>query len=248
MKRMFLLLLTLAVLTLGAKSPDPKAIIGKIDDVSYTYGEYNKILSNYYDYHKNQNGRALTDQEKAELNNRCWEELLGRYIYDKAIKAGKIKITQQELLGEAKKNPPAAVKNIPDLTVKGKFDQKNYEKALTENKQFRDAVLDEVKPLYQYNKLLNAIRSEAVVIEDSVRVQWEQDTEMVDAKIIFFDANRQTTVVATEDEARSYFQERLEEFRKDDCRRYSYIKFAKVPSQEDSLAVREQAWQILPRA
>ncbi|MDD4222992.1 MAG: peptidylprolyl isomerase [Candidatus Cloacimonetes bacterium] len=244
MKRVFLLLIMLAALALGARDPDPKAVIGKIDDVVYSYADYNKILSNYFSYHQNQKGRVLTEEEKAELNNRCWEELVGRYIYDKAIKAGKIKITRQELMREAKKNPPAAVKQIPDLQKKGRFDQKTYEKALSEASEFREAVLDEVRALYQYNKLLDAIRSEAVVTEDSVRVQWERDSEVVDAKIIFFDANRQTNVVPTEEEARAYFQERIEEFRKDDCRRYRYVRFAKVASPEDSLAAEERAWQL----
>jgi len=244
MKRLFLLALLLAAAVLGAKDPDPKAVVGKIDDKTFSYAEYNKILDNYYKYHQTQKGSALTKEEKADLNNRCWEELVGRHIYDKAIKAGKVKITQQELLREAKKNPPAAVKQIPDLKTKGRFDKKKYEKALTESKEFRDAVLDEVKDLYQYSKLLDTIRSEAAVVEDSVKVQWERDSEVVDAKIIFFDANRQPNVVATEDEARDYFEARKEEFRKDDCRRYRYVKFAKAPSAEDSLAVYERALQI----
>ncbi len=244
MKRAFLLILVLAAMALSAKDPDPKAILGKIDNQTFTYAEYNKILGNYFSYHQSQKGRALTDEEKADLNNRCWEELVGRHIYDKAIKAGKVKITQQELLREAKKNPPAGVKQIPELKTKGKFDKKLYEKALTESKDFREAVLAEVKNYYQYTKLLEAIRSEATVVEDSVRVQWEHDTELVDAKIIFFDANRQPNVVATEDEAREYFTQRIEEYRKDDCRRYRYVKFAKAPSDADSLAVYEQVLQI----
>lgn len=244
MKRLILLVLALTAAFLSAKDPDPKAVVGKIDNKTYTYSEYNKILDNYYKYHQNQKGSTLTKEEKADLNNRCWEELVGRYIYDKAIKAGKIKITQQELLREAKKNPPAAVKQIPDLKTNGKFDKKKYEKALTEAKEFRNAVLDEVKNLYQYSKLLETIRSEAVVVEDSVRAQWERDTEVVDAKIIFFDANRQPNVVASEDEARDYFEARKEEFRKDDCRRYRFVKFTKAPSAADSLAVHEEVLRI----
>ena len=49
-----LLLFILTVGFLGAKSPDPEAIVGKIDNITYTYAEYDKILSNYYAYyHKN---------------------------------------------------------------------------------------------------------------------------------------------------------------------------------------------------
>lgn len=105
MKRIILLVLVLSFVALAAQKPDPKAIVGKIDDKTYTYAEYEKILENYFNYHQNQKGKPLTDDEKMDLNNRCWEELVGRYIYDKAIKAGKIKLTNQELLREAKKIP-----------------------------------------------------------------------------------------------------------------------------------------------
>ncbi len=244
MKRVILTLLVLAAMMLGAKDRDPKAIVGKIDEKTYTYGEYDKILARYFDYHKSKAGKPLTDQDKAGLNNRCWEELVGRYIYDKAIKNGKVKVTQQELLREAKKNPSPAVKKIPDLQTKGRFDQKLYEKALTENKEFRESVLAEVRELYQYSKLLDTVRSEATVVEDSVKAQWEHDNELVDAKIIFFDANRLVSVVSSEDEAITYFNARLEEYRKDDCRRYRYVKIPKTPSREDSLAVYERVMQI----
>ncbi len=244
MKRIILLVLVLSFVALAAQKPDPKAIVGKIDDKTYTYAEYEKILENYFNYHQNQKGKPLTDDEKMDLNNRCWEELVGRYIYDKAIKAGKIKLTNQELLREAKKNPPAAVKNIPDLKTKGKFDTKQYEKALDENKQFRDAVIAEVRNLYQYTKLLDTIRNEAKISEADIRAQWSHNSETVDAKIIFFDANRMTNVVASNDEARVFFQERIEEYRKDDCRRYSFVKFSGGPSKQDSLTVKEQVWQL----
>lgn len=246
MKRMILLLLvlTLSLTALSAQKPDPKATVGKIDDKTYTYAEYEKILTNYFKFHQDQKGKPLTDDEKIDLNNRCWEELVGRYIYDKAIKAGKIKLTNQEILREAKKNPPAAVKNIPDLKTKGRFDKKLYEKALNENKKFREAVIAEVKALYQYTKLLDTIRNEAKITEDEIWQDWAHNAETVDAKIIFFDANRMTNVVASDDEARLFFQERIEEYRKDDCRRYSFVKFSSGPSVQDSLEVKRQVWQL----
>jgi peptidyl-prolyl cis-trans isomerase D len=244
MKRWLFILPFVAIACMWATDPKPGSVIGKIDEVVYTYADYQKILTNYFSYYEKKQGSPLTEEDKAELNNRCWEELVGRYIYDKAIKSGKITITTQELLREAKRNPPTAVKQIPDLVTKGRFDQKKYEQALTEAKEFREAVLDEVRELYQYDKLLKTIRGEAVVVEDSVRQQWMHENDLVDAKVIFFDANRLTTVNATEDEARLYYNEHLEEYKKENCRRYRYVRFPKAPSPEDSLAVHDLAMQM----
>lgn len=236
MKRWLFILMVLSAL-LWAEKPDPKAVIGKIDDKIYTYAEYERILDNYFDYYAKQQTTPLTDQDKAKLNDQCWNELVGRYVYDKAIKDGKIRVTNQELLAEAKRNPPAAVRQIKDLQKNGRFDQQTYERALAEAPDFKDAVIDEVRSLYQYNKLLDTIKSEVDVVEDSVRADWVRNQELIDAWIIFFDANKMTSINATEEEARQFYTERLEEFRKDNVRKMHYVRFAKVPSAADSIAV-----------
>jgi len=64
MKRLILLVLALTAAFLSAKDPDPKAVVGKIDNKTYTYSEYNKILNNYYKYHQNQKGSASPKKRK----------------------------------------------------------------------------------------------------------------------------------------------------------------------------------------
>lgn len=243
MKRCILILLLLGTL-LWAVKPDPKAVVGKIDNETYTYSEYDKILNNYISYYEKQQGKTFTDEEKGQYNDRCWEELVGRYIYDKAIKAGKVRITNQELLNEAKKNPPAAVKQIKDLNKNGKFDRQQYEKALNENAEFRSAVLDEVRSLYQYGKLLDAIRAEVDADEDSVHNAWVRDQELIDAQIIFFDANKMTSVNASEEDARMYYEGHRESYRRENCRRYYYVKIPKAATAADSLAVQERVQKM----
>ena len=243
-KLIILLLIICALTVLGAKSPDPKAVVGKIDNITYTYAEYNKVLSNYYAYYQKKLGHPLSEEEKAKLNNQCWEELVGRYIYDKAIKAGKITITQAELLREAKKNPPEAVKQIPELKTNGKFDRKKYEDALTKIPEFKNAVLEEVKATYQYQKLLNTIRNEVTVSEDSVYQEWLHNNDLIDAQIIYFDPNKLTSITATEDEGREYYEANKEQYRKDNCRRYRYVKITRAPSAADSLTIKEEVMKI----
>lgn len=246
MKRrfIFLLLIIIALSCLTAKNPDPKAVVGKIDNITYTYSEYEKILSNYYAYYQKKWGHPLSEEEKAKLNNQCWEELVGRYIYDKAIKAGKITITQAELLREAKKNPPEAVKQIPELKTNGKFDKKKYENALNNVPDFKKAVLEEVKALYQYQKLLNTIRNEVTVSEDSVYAEWLRENDLVDAQIICFDAKKLTSVIASEEECQQYYEANKEQYRKDNCRRYRYVKIPRAPSTADSLSVKEEVMKM----
>jgi len=242
MKRLLILLALMASLLWGQK-PDPKAVIGKIDDKTYTYSEYETILSNYFKYHNPKN-KQLSVEEKARLNDQCWEELVGRYVYDKAIRAGKIKLTDTQVLAEAKRNPPAAVKQIPDLQTNGKFDKKKYEDALGKAPEFKKAVIAEVRAIYQYTKLLDTIKAEVDVDPDSVKAQWFKDNDNLDARVIYFDYNRLTDITASEEEARMFYEERKEEFRKEDGRSLRYVKFSKAPSQQDSLAAEYRAQEV----
>lgn len=246
MKRLILIMLAISTL-LWAEKPKPNTVIGKIQDRVYTWSEYESILNNYLAYHGARQAKPLTAEDKARLNDQCWEELVGRYIYDQAIAAGKIKLTNAELLAEAKKNPPDGVEKLKDLQTNGKFDKKKYEKALSEVPDFRKSVLDAVRSVYQYTKLLSVIRGEVDVSADSVRAAWMKDNDTVDARVIVFDYNKLTHVTATDDEVLRFFEERREEYKREDGRTFRYVQFSKSPSREDSLATHIQMLGVYKR-
>ncbi|MDP2173933.1 MAG: peptidylprolyl isomerase [Candidatus Cloacimonadaceae bacterium] len=244
MKRFLLILLALGAL-LYAQKPDSKVVVGKIADKTYTYGDYDNILKNYLDYHAK--GKKLSAEEKAKLNEQCWEELIGRYIYDAAIKAGKIKLSETELMSEAKKNPPAGIKQIKDLTTNGNFDQKKYESALTDNAEFRKNVIAAVRETYQYTKLLNTLRAEVNVVSDSIKADWLKQSDTIDAQIIFFDYNKLTYINASEADAQQFYSERREDYRRENGRRFFYVHFPKAPSAADSLSAKQKVDEIISK-
>lgn len=246
MKRLLIALFCFSAL-LWATQPKPNTVIGKINDEEYTYSEYEQILNNYLSFHKKQLGRELTAEDKARLNDQCWEELIGRQVYDKAIKAGKIKLTDKELLAEAKKNPPAGVKDIPDLKTKGKFDQTKYVQALTNNAEFRKQVIAATRETFQYSRLLDTIRNEVDVPADSVKQAWWKEKDTVTGKVIHFDYNKLTYINASEEEALLYFNERKSDFRKENGRTYFYARFSKAPTSQDSLVVKQKVDMLLER-
>jgi parvulin-like peptidyl-prolyl isomerase len=239
MKRCIIALLLIGAL-LWAEKPKPNSVIGKINAIEYTYSEYENILKNYYAYHKQLLGRELTAEDKARLNDQCWEELIARVIYDKAIESGKIKLTDKELLVEAKKNPPAGIKDVPEFKTKGKFDQSKYVQTLNSDAQFRKEVIAVTRSTYKYTKLLDTIRSEVDVSADSVKQVWWREKETVSGKVIHFDFNRLTYISANEEDALRYFNERKSEFRKENGRTFFYVRFPKSPSAQDSLAARQK--------
>jgi len=212
------------IFALSAAKPDPNALVGKVGDREYNYKKFNDGFKAYLEYYSK--GKVLTKQDSIRFNNQYWEELVGIYIYDQAIKAGKIKVTDAELEAEIKKNIPPEVKQIKDFQTNGKFDKAKYEQALKEHPEFKKQLMDYSRDLYSYNKLIKTIKNEVKANPDSVKNAWMHDNDFASAKIIYFDYSKLTNINATDDEVRAYYEEHKEEFKRENGRSYLLARFA----------------------
>ena len=220
-----------AAALLSAKAPDPNAIVAKVGDRSYSYKKFNDGLKAYMKYHKT--AQAYTSQDSIRLNNQYWEELVGMYIYDQAIKEGKVKVTNTELEAEVIRNPPEGARDIPDFKTNGKFDKKKFEAALKSNPTFKNEVLDYARSMYSYNKLINAIKNEVSADPDSVAREWNKAHDTASATIIHFDYTKLTNITVTDEETQLYYNEHKEEYKKGPGRGYLFARFAGALSKSE---------------
>lgn len=219
-----LLIILCAGAALYAETPDPKAVIAKVGDRSYSYKSFHDGFMAYLEYHGK--GKTISAQDSVRLNNQYWEELVGIYIYDQAIKAGKIQVSKAELEAEIKRNVPDGVKQITDFHTNGKFDQKKYEQALKDRPEFKQMVIDHTRDLFSYGKLIQAIKNEVTVSSDSVKARWLTDNTKADATIIQFDYTRLDSIKVSNAEARMFYDEHLQEFKRENGRGYLLARFS----------------------
>ncbi|GAB1467787.1 hypothetical protein MASR2M64_04730 [Candidatus Cloacimonadota bacterium] len=183
LKRWIITLLILGITLLAAAvNPDPKALVAKVGDRSYTYKSYNDGFIAYLSY--NLGGKSISAQDSLRLNDQYWSELIGLYIYDQAIKAGKVKVTDAEIERDVKANPPDGVKIIKDFQTKGVFDAKKYLQALKDRPDFLKSVIGFSRDLFTYGKLISTIKNEATVHPDSMKAELERDEQKTMATII----------------------------------------------------------------
>jgi len=204
---------------------NPKGIVGTIENKSYTFAEYNDILSNYYNYWQSREG-TLSATRRKELNDRCWDELVGRAIYDKEIRRRGLKITDQDALNSVLKNPPMQVKQLEALKTNGKFDDAKFKQAMEVDAKFKESVLNLVKETMIYDKLFDTIKSQARAKPDSLKEVWMKNNNTADVKVIFFDYTKLPEIPIPDAEALSFYNENKERYKRDPARRYRYIKIA----------------------
>jgi parvulin-like peptidyl-prolyl isomerase len=212
-------------ITLTAQTQkNPKGIVGKINNKTYTYSEYNDILNNYFNYWQTRDGKKLTPERKKELNDRCWEELIGRSIYDSEIKRRNIIVTDQEAKNSVLKDPPMQIKQIEALKTNGKFDIEKLKKALEVDEKFRVSVYNLVKETMVYDKLFNVIKAQVKAKPDSIKNVWLKDNNTADAKVIFFDYTTLPIQEVSDNEALESYNTNMEKYKKQPARKYKYVK------------------------
>lgn len=220
-------IITLCLLILGgivfAQTHDPTALVAKVGERSYNYKQYNEGFKAYLQYQNSD--KPFTHQDSIRLNNQYWEELVGMYIYDQAIKAGKIQISKTELERHILVNVPAGVQDIKDFQTNGQFDRRKYEQALRDHPDFKKDVLEYTRDMYAYDKLIKTIKSEVTADPDSVARDWSKANNTADAAIIHFDYTRLTDVGISDDEALLYFEAHKEEYKKSNGRGYLFARF-----------------------
>ncbi|MDD2228990.1 MAG: SurA N-terminal domain-containing protein [Candidatus Cloacimonetes bacterium] len=166
-------LLCIAMLA-AATEPDSSNVVLKVGSRSYSYKSYNDGFHAFISYYGR--GRTITAQDSIRLNDQYWGELIGLYIYDQAIKAGKVKVSDAEVERNIMENPPDGVKNIKDFQTKGVFDAAKYLQALQDRPDFKKSVIDLSRDLFTYEKLINTIKSEARINADSLQAGLERDS------------------------------------------------------------------------
>ncbi|HOA30213.1 MAG TPA: hypothetical protein PKL34_09230, partial [Candidatus Cloacimonadota bacterium] len=142
-------------------------VAAKIGEREYSEKELADSFSAYLEYQHIP--YTLTAADSLKLYEQFFDELVAMYIYDHAIDNGEVKIRANDLEVYIEKNPPQGVQDIPELRTDGKFDMGKYRKALMERPSFRQEILDYSRDVFTYHVLLESIRSQAKVDEDSLR-------------------------------------------------------------------------------
>lgn len=203
----------------------------KIGAREYSEQELKDGFSAYLQY---QNREKLSEADSLALWGRYFDELIAMYIYNDAIAEGAVEVSEAELEQEIMRNVPQGIKLVEDFSTHGVFDISKYHKALKENPQFKQSVLDFSRDVYAYKKLLQKIRSEVKIDSSRVKEEWLAKGHSARAKIIHFDPNILQDIEASEEDARKLYDENIDEYRKENGRSLRYVAFRGLNSRENA--------------
>ncbi|MEE9166781.1 MAG: SurA N-terminal domain-containing protein, partial [Candidatus Neomarinimicrobiota bacterium] len=265
-ERMHVILWLLLILFVGSMTVG--GLVGGADIISQLFGRtdvsraiavVNGEIVSPDDFFRHVNARleGFRNQEQ-EVNDRTldqvrsavWEEMVEMTLVDQEVKKRRIKVSNDEIYYHLLNNPPQLIQTIPEFQTDGQFNRDKYLDAL------RNPQGDEWTPIEMFvreylprQKLYDQIQEGVVLTDEQVRTEFiKRNVDYTISAIVIrsFGMDGEDTT-PTNDEIENHYFLNPVEFQRDETRILSYLNWEKVPSEEDTTLVREEAVEILER-
>jgi parvulin-like peptidyl-prolyl isomerase len=186
--------------------------------------------------------RDLSNEDYQSIEQQAWRFLVSELTWSNVLKAGKILVTQDEVIEIIKSNPPEDMRNRPELMTDGKFDQEKYMQVINapENREYFSKYFRELLEMLPKEKFridaVNAYRVTGREIEDALSAansKWKTTT------LYFGPQALKAKVEPTEAEARAWYDAHKEDYRTKETRQLRYVFFPLAVTRDDSAGAKE---------
>jgi parvulin-like peptidyl-prolyl isomerase len=222
-----------------------KPYVGEIAGEKIRYEEYYQMLQNAYSNYLQSNPDAEIDENTMQrLNDQTWNQLVDMIIFNKAIEKYDIEVSAREVANKMINEPLDMIKQSEAFQTEGQFDQQKYLGAL-QNPSYDWSWLENY--YYQslpYEKLINIIRSTAVITDYELREHYVEENTKAKADIMVFSPLLIDSVQVTESEIKKYYEQHLEDYKKPPQCKLKYIKLPLQPSPADIKEAEERINEI----
>ena len=247
----FAFIVGMALMGIGGLFDGRSNHVGQIAGKKISAQEYEKMLRNAYWNYMQENPDAQPDEQVIQqLNDQTWQQLVQRILFDQEIKRRRIRVRDQHVIDKIKNDPPQFIKEWDLFHTNGVFDNESYLNTLrtgiAPNGQPLDFswLEDQIRAQLPYELLFEQIRNEITITFDEVEKDFIKRNDKANAKIIYFDPNKITDVTVTDEEIEEYYQNNMEEFKREPSARYDFVRFQMQPSDRDQEEVLELANDI----
>jgi peptidyl-prolyl cis-trans isomerase D len=123
--------------------------IGSVNGTAITYGVWMSRATELTQQREQQGGRSVDLDERAQLDDQAFEELVMDIILHKEYARRHIRVTDEEIRDAARYAPPPALMQNPELQTDGKFDRAKWERFLSNPAVKQQGVLAQLEAYYR---------------------------------------------------------------------------------------------------
>jgi len=227
----------------GRETQDTHGYIGQVGKHNITPEEYRGAVSYMTDKYKSDNRlRDLSNEDYLAVEQQTWKFLLTELTWARVLKAGNVRVTQDEVMEIIKSNPPEELRSKPELMTDGKFDQEKYLRIInaSENRAYFAKYFRELLEMLPKEKfridVVNAYRVTNREAEDALSAA---NTKWKTTSLYFGAQVSKDKVEPPEAEVRAWYDAHKEDFRTKETRQLRYVIVPLAVTRDDSAGAKE---------
>jgi peptidyl-prolyl cis-trans isomerase D len=104
--------------------------VGSVNGHDITYGAWQARTDELAQQREQQGGRAVDMDERAQIEDQAFEDLVMEVLYAEEFQRRKIHVTDQDIIDAARFSPPPSLMQSPEMQTDGRFDRAKWERFL----------------------------------------------------------------------------------------------------------------------
>ena len=213
-------------------------ILGKVNGRKIMIQEYQAALQSNYQIQRDQLGGLELDDAYIEfIQDQTWQQLVNQILISLEIDRLGLSATNEEILFVLQNDPPVDLRQIQEFQTDGIFDIQKYQAAM-QNEAFRGfwlSIETYMRGFIPQQKLEHLISSSAIVTDAEALESYRYRNENVSVQFVSLspDTHPDSTITATENEIRAYYNSHRSDFEEPAKVDLNYILLLKNPGDRD---------------
>ncbi|HEY5545222.1 MAG TPA: peptidyl-prolyl cis-trans isomerase [Gemmatimonadaceae bacterium] len=231
---------------LGRDQVTTSSVVATVNGTDIPYLTWVNVANAIAQQREQQMGRGLNGDERRATEDQAFEQLVTDILLQQEYRKRGIRVSDEEVIQQARTNPPAALLNDPTLQTDGRFDIEKYQRLLASPQARQQGMLLQLENYYRNEiprlKLESQVLADIYVSDAKLWSAYRDEHDSAQVSFVTFDPNTISDSAATVADAdiRRYYDDNKKRFERRGRAVVSLLVIPRTVSAADSQAVRSR--------
>ena len=211
-------------------------LVGEVNGEKFSYEQFQELYQQLYQSEKQRTDEDFDEAKLKTLREQVWEQFIQRSLFSEEMKKLNITVSDSEIVYQIKNYPLDEIKNNPGFQTDGVFDMNKYRQSFSNPNIPWYQIEDFYRQQLPFGKLQNIITSSVRVSESEIEDEYFRQNETVRVEFLEIPFSKFNTseLEITDDEAKKYYDDHIEDYQQKEKRKLSYVLFPLTPTKADT--------------
>ena len=238
----FLLADTSGLLGIGSAPITPGTVVAEVNGTEIQWLAWQNRANQLAQQQEGQSGRGLTLDERQQIENQAFEEMVGEILLQQEYERRGIRVSDQEVIQAAQQSPPPQLMQSTELQTEGRFDIEKYRRFLRSPAARQQGLLLQLEGYYRSEipkaKLFDQLAADVFVSDAKLwRTYQDQFDSTAVSFVVFESASVPDSAVQVADaELRRFYNQNRESMARPGRAVLTVLTIPRVVTSADSAA------------